>query len=75
MLRGIFMAPGVSKDQLEFYVDLLKKVRETPDWKEYMEKGAFNQTAMTGEDVHQVAWSRREPCTATLMKEAGFIAK
>ena len=50
MLRGIFMAPGVTQDQTEFYVDLLKKVRETPDWKEYMEKGAFNQTTMTGDE-------------------------
>ena len=56
MLRGIFMAPGVSKPtSSSFYVDLLKKVRETPDWKEYMEKGAFNQTAMTGDDFTQMA--------------------
>ena len=40
MLRGIFMAPGVTKDQTAFFVNLLKKVRETPEWKEYMEKGA-----------------------------------
>ncbi|MEP6791198.1 MAG: tripartite tricarboxylate transporter substrate-binding protein, partial [Ramlibacter sp.] len=44
MLRGIFMAPGVSKDQLDFFVGLLKKVRDTAEWKDYMEKGAFNQT-------------------------------
>ncbi|RYG06207.1 MAG: tripartite tricarboxylate transporter substrate binding protein, partial [Burkholderiales bacterium] len=50
MLRGIFAAPGISKDQLDYYVNLLKKVRETPDWKEYMEKGAFNQSAMTGDE-------------------------
>ena len=42
MLRGIFMAPGVTPEQVAFFGDLLKKVRETPDWKEYMEKGAFN---------------------------------
>ncbi|HEY5930742.1 MAG TPA: tripartite tricarboxylate transporter substrate-binding protein, partial [Burkholderiales bacterium] len=74
MLRGIFMAPGVSKDQLEFYVNLLNKVRETTDWKEYMEKGAFNQTAMTGEEFTKwlgVAENRHRD----LMKEAGFIAK
>jgi putative tricarboxylic transport membrane protein len=74
MLRGVFMAPGVSKDQLEFYVNLLKKVRETPDWKEYMEKGAFNQTAMSGEDFTK--WlGTAENMHRDLMKEAGFIAK
>ena len=74
MLRGVFMAPGVSKDQLDFYVNLLKKVRETPEWKDYMEKGAFNQTSMSGEDFGK--WlGAAENRHRELMKEAGFIAK
>lgn len=74
MLRGIFMPPGVSKDQLAFYQDLLKKVMATPDWKEYMEKGAFNQTTMMGEDFNK--WlAEAENTHRTLMKEAGFMAK
>ncbi len=74
MLRGIFMAPGVSADQTAFYVDLMNKVRATPDWKEYMEKGAFNQTAMTGADY--VKWlTAAEATHRTLMTEAGFLAK
>ncbi|SFU52787.1 Tripartite-type tricarboxylate transporter, receptor component TctC [Polaromonas sp. YR568] len=74
MLRGIFAAPGISKDQLDYYVGLLKKVRETPDWKEYMEKGAFNQTAMSGDDFTKWLGSA-EQMHRELMKEAGFIAK
>ena len=50
MLRGIFMPPGATKDQVDYYVDLLKKVRETPEWKKLMNDGAFNQTFMTGAD-------------------------
>jgi putative tricarboxylic transport membrane protein len=74
MLRGIFMAPGVTAEQTAYYVDLLKKVRETPDWKEYMEKGAFNTTAMTGTDY--VKWlSNAEILHRQLMTEAGFLAK
>jgi putative tricarboxylic transport membrane protein len=74
MLRGVFMAPGVSKDQLNFYVDLLKKVRETPEWKDYMEKGAFNQTSMTGDAFTQ--WlGTAENQHRELMKEAGFLSK
>jgi tripartite-type tricarboxylate transporter receptor subunit TctC len=68
------MAPGVTKDQSDFYLDLLKKVRETPDWKEYMEKGAFNQTALTGDAY--VKWlAAAEATHRTLMTEAGFLAK
>jgi putative tricarboxylic transport membrane protein len=74
MLRGIFMAPGVSKDQVDFYVNLLNKVRETPEWKDYMEKGAFNQTTMSGEAY--VQWlGKAENAHRELMKEAGFMAK
>jgi tripartite-type tricarboxylate transporter receptor subunit TctC len=74
MLRGIFMAPGVTKEQTDYYVTLLKKVRETPEWKEYMEKGAFNQTAMTGDEF--VKWlGAAENTHRELMKEAGFLAK
>ena len=74
MLRGIFMAPGVSADQTSFYVDLLNKVRSTPEWKEYMEKGAFNTTAMTGADYRKWLESN-EALHKTLMTEAGFMAK
>jgi tripartite-type tricarboxylate transporter receptor subunit TctC len=74
MLRGIFMAPGVSKEQVDFYTNLLNKVRETQEWKDYMEKGAFNQTTMSGEAY--VQWlAKAENTHRELMKEAGFMAK
>jgi putative tricarboxylic transport membrane protein len=74
MLRGIFMTPGATKDQVEFYVNLLKKVRETPEWKDLMKNGAFNQTFMTGNDY--VKWvAAAEKTHKELMTEAGFLAK
>ena len=73
MLRGIFMPPGVTKEQVDFYVDLFKKVRETPDWKEFMEKGAFNTTFMSGPEYAK--WvEAAENTHKQLMKEAGFLA-
>ena len=74
MLRGIFMAPGVTPEQVAFYVELLKKVRETPDWKDYMEKGAFNTTTMSGPEFRK--WLETAESThQKLMAEAGFLAK
>ena len=74
MLRGIFMPAGVTSEQLAFYVDLLKKVRETQEWKDFMKLGAFNQTFMTGTDY--VKWvEKNEAAHLFLMKEAGFMAK
>jgi tripartite-type tricarboxylate transporter receptor subunit TctC len=74
MLRGIFMPGGVTPDQVAFYVDLLNKVRATPDWKTFMETGAFNQTVMTGKEYE--AWVAREEARhIQLMKDAGFLVK
>lgn len=73
MLRGIFMPAGVTPEQLAFYVDLLTKIAATPDWKEYMEKGAFNPTFMTG-DAFTKWLGEAEATHRTLMTEAGFLA-
>ena len=74
MLRGIFMAGGVTPEQVAFYVDLMKKVRDTPEWKKFMEDGAFNQTFMSGKEF--AAWvEKNETLHRDLMKEAGFLAK
>jgi tripartite-type tricarboxylate transporter receptor subunit TctC len=73
MLRGIFMAPGVTKEQTDYYVDLFKKVRETPEWHKLMQDGAFNQTFMSGADY--AAWvGKAEELHKQLMQEAGFLA-
>jgi tripartite-type tricarboxylate transporter receptor subunit TctC len=73
MLRGIFMPPDVKPDEVAFYVDLFKKVRETPDWKKFMEEGAFDQTFMSGDEFK--AWvEKNDKLHHELMKEAGFLA-
>src|SRR6266513_451478 len=74
MLRGIFMAGGVTPDQVQYYVDLLKKVRATPDWTSFLETGAFNQTTLSGKEYE--TWVAREEARhIMLMKEAGFLAR
>jgi putative tricarboxylic transport membrane protein len=73
MLRGIFMPPGVTQEQVDYYVDLMKKVRETPEWKQLMHDGAFNQTFMSGPDYAK--WvDKEEQRHRELMKGAGFLA-
>jgi len=73
MLRGIFMAGGVTPDQVKFYVDVLDKVRATPEWKKFLEDGAFNSTSMTGKQYAD--WvTKNEELHMGLMKEAGFLA-
>lgn len=73
MLRGVFMPPAVTPDQVKFYVDLFAKVRALPEWKDFMEKGAFRQASMTGAEFND--WlGKNEQAHRVLMKEAGFLA-
>ena len=73
MLRGIFMPPGATPDQVAYYIELFKKVRALPEWKDFMDKGAFKQTFMTGEEFN--TWlGKNEQMHRELMKEAGFLA-
>jgi tripartite-type tricarboxylate transporter receptor subunit TctC len=74
MLRGIFMPGGATPDMVKYYVDLLDKVRATPEWKKFMEDGAFNQSHMTGKEYAD--WvANAEKLHEDLMKEAGFLHK
>jgi putative tricarboxylic transport membrane protein len=74
MLRGIFMPGGVTPDQVAYFVDLFKKVEALPEWKEFTEKAAFNQTTMSGKEYAD--WvAAAEKTHEQLMKDAGFLAK
>lgn len=73
MLRGILMPPGATAAQVAFYTELLRKVRETPEWAELMRQGAFNTTVLTGDKLK--TWLTNEEARhKTLMQEAGFLA-
>jgi tripartite-type tricarboxylate transporter receptor subunit TctC len=53
---------------------LIQKIRATPEWIDFMEKGAFNQTFMAGADFEKWVASA-ETIHHGLMQEAGFLAK
>jgi putative tricarboxylic transport membrane protein len=73
MLRGVFMPPGATPDQVNYYVGLFDKIRALPEWKAFMEKGAFKQTSMKGAEFND--WlGKNEHMHRLLMKEAGFMA-
>jgi len=73
MLRGIFMAGGVTADQVAYYVGVLKKVQATPEWKDLMAKGAFDQTSLEAQAYAD--WVAKEEARhVALMKAAGFMA-
>jgi tripartite-type tricarboxylate transporter receptor subunit TctC len=71
MLRAFFLPSGVTKEQVAFYANLLKKVSETAEWKDYCEKNALTQYYATGQDFVKFL-EKDEAFHNKLMKEAGF---
>jgi len=74
MLRGIFAAPGITKEQQDFYVDVMKKVTETAEWKKYISDMGLKAAFLTGPDY--VKWlEQKEAMTKDLMTKGGLIKK
>ena len=74
MLRGIFGAPDMPKEAVEWYVAFLKKVYETPEFKEYLSKGALKPAFATGAEY--VKWVEgAEQLHKDLMTKGGLLKK
>jgi len=74
MLRGIFGAPDMPKDAVDWYVGFLKKVTETQDWKKYMEEGALKPAFLTGAEY--VKWvEENDKLHRDLMAKGGLLKK
>src|SRR4051812_2847350 len=52
MLRGIFMAGGGGQGPGAYYVRVLEKRQEKPEWEGYNGKGGFNTPPLRGKAVH-----------------------
>ena len=74
MLRGILMPKGVTADQVAYYVNLLREVREKPEWKEFVTRGAYKEDFLTGPDFARFL-ERDEKRHRDIMERAGFLAK
>ncbi len=74
MLRAFFLPPGTTKEQVAFYANLLKKVSETAEWKDYTENMALTRHYATGNEF--VDFLKKDMAKhVKLMTEAGFAAK
>jgi putative tricarboxylic transport membrane protein len=72
MLRGIFGAPRMPADALAFYQGMLKKVFETPEFKNYLEDGALKAAWSTGPEF--VKWlEEADGMHRELMKKGGLL--
>ena len=47
--RTVWLPGKVTPEQVAFYVDLMKKVQATPEWKEYVERTSQTNVFLTGD--------------------------
>ncbi|OWQ90678.1 tricarboxylate transporter [Roseateles aquatilis] len=73
MLRGFFLPGGVSKEQQAFYTDVMKKVVETPEWKEYLERNALKPQFVSGQAFTEFL-TQDETRHRDIMSKAGFLS-
>ncbi len=73
MLRAIVMPKGVTQEQVEYYVNLMKKVKETPEWKDFVNRGAYNDELLTGAAFAKFL-EEDENRHREIMQKAGFLA-
>jgi putative tricarboxylic transport membrane protein len=74
MLRGIFLPKGVTEEQTAFYVDLFKKIAETPEYKAYLEAQALKGVFISGADMTAFL-EKDEALHKDLMSQSGFLAQ
>jgi putative tricarboxylic transport membrane protein len=74
MLRGIFGPPGMPKEAVDWYVGFLRKITETPEYKDYIGKGALKPAFASGAEY--VKWvEENDSLHRELMKKGGLIGK
>ena len=73
MLRGIFLPGKQPPDVTAFYVDLFKRLVQTPEYKDYMEKQALKPVFLAGPEMVKFL-EQDEALHKQLMSEAGFVA-
>jgi tripartite-type tricarboxylate transporter receptor subunit TctC len=72
MLRGIFGAPAMPKEAVDWYVEFLKKVSDTPEWKKYVQEGALKASFSSGAEY--VKWvEENEKLHRELMSKGGLL--
>ena len=74
MLRGIFGPPDMPKEAIAWYQGFLKKVYDTPEFQDYLHKGALKAAFATGSEY--VKWLEgAEQQHKDLMTKGGLLKK
>ena len=70
--RTVFLPGGVSDEQRAFYVELMRKVSQTAEFRDYVERSALAPTFLAGEDLVSYIEKDRQR-VIPLFQEAGWL--
>jgi len=74
MLRGIFGPPDMPREAVDWYLSFLRKVYDSPEFKDYLSKGALKPSWLTGPEF--VRWlGETEQLHRDLMAKGGLLKK
>jgi putative tricarboxylic transport membrane protein len=72
MPRGLVLPPGVSPEVQQWWMETMKKVVETPEWKSYIQNQILTENVKYGEDFRTFLTKTQEVFANTL-REHGAI--
>lgn len=73
MLRGVFGTADMPREAVAFYVDLFRKLMDTEEMADFIQRGAFTKAFLTGPEF--VRWLEvKDASVRGLMQKGGLVA-
>lgn len=70
--RGLVLPPGVPKEAQQWWIETMKKVVVTPEWKAYIEKQLLTENVLYGEDFRSFL-VKTQGTFADILRKSGAI--
>lgn len=72
MPRGLILAPDVPPEVQEFWIGVVQKIVETPEWTDYVESNVLTENILYGEDFREWVGATQQTF-AEILREHGAI--
>ena len=72
MPRGLVLPPDVSKEAQDWWIETVKKIVQTPEWKAYIEKQLLTENVLYGEEFRAFL-QKTQNAFAEILKKSGAI--
>jgi putative tricarboxylic transport membrane protein len=70
--RGLVLPPGVPKEAQQWWIDTMKKVVQTPEWKAFIDKQLLTENVLYGEDFRAFL-QKTQGSFSEILKKSGAL--